>query len=45
MRLFLGGCDEKLTVRHPDQWKKGQAFVLLGTFLGLGGDVAYFKYE
>ncbi len=36
MRLFLGGRDEKLTVWHTDQWKKGPDFVLLCTFSGLG---------
>ncbi len=35
MRLFLRGCNEKLTMRHPDQQKKGQDFVLC-TFLGRG---------
>ncbi len=28
MQLFLGRCDEKLTVAHADQWKNGQDFVL-----------------
>ncbi len=36
MRLFLGGCNEKSTVRHPDQWKKGRDFVLHCTFWELG---------
>ncbi len=36
MRLFLEGCDEELTAKHPNLWKKGQDIVLLCTFLGLG---------
>ncbi len=36
MRLFLRRCDEKLTAWHPDQWKKGQDFVIHYKFWGLG---------
>ncbi len=31
IRFFLAGYDKKLTVWHPDQWKKGQDFVLYCT--------------
>ncbi len=27
MQLFLGGCNEKLTMQHPDQWEKMLRFL------------------
>ncbi len=35
IQFFLEVCDEKLTVWHPDQWKKSRDFVLHCTFWGL----------